>query len=191
MMSYDEFLEALGNRESGKAGYSAVNQFGYLGKYQMGEALLTDLGFYTPDGTKTNDWQNDHWTGKDGVYNKQAFLDKPAAQESAVREEMSLSWGRLKSVWHYVDHTVNGIKITISGLLAGAHLVGVSAEIKYLTSGSDQAPKDGNSVAVTSYMKQFAGYETPFSAKHHGTDALTGRGNDHVWGFGGHEVMKV
>lgn len=41
----EEWLEELAKRES-NGNYSAVNPFGYLGKYQMGEGALTDVGYY-------------------------------------------------------------------------------------------------------------------------------------------------
>ena len=45
MSSYDEFFEALGFQESSNS-YNKVNRIGYLGKYQMGESVLIDLGYY-------------------------------------------------------------------------------------------------------------------------------------------------
>ena len=124
MMSYDDFLNALGERESGSQGYSAVNSAGYLGKYQMGEGVLTDLGYYTSDGTAANDWQASHWTGKDGIHSKADFLQDHDVQETAVRAEMALKWRALDTVSQYAGQTLDGVKLTVSGLLAGAHLVG-------------------------------------------------------------------
>ncbi len=76
--TYQDFLDALGHRESG-GDYRAVNQFDYLGKYQMGEGALIDTGYYTPDGTSRNDWQKSHFTGKGGIDSKAEFLASPAA----------------------------------------------------------------------------------------------------------------
>jgi hypothetical protein len=50
MASYRDFLDALGERESG-GDYGVVNSYGYLGKYQFGELALIDVGYYTADGT--------------------------------------------------------------------------------------------------------------------------------------------
>ena len=41
-----DFNEALGARESG-GNYKSKNKYGYLGKYQVGEAALIDAGYYT------------------------------------------------------------------------------------------------------------------------------------------------
>ena len=48
---YDDFLNALGIRESG-GDYTKQNTIGYVGKYQMGEAALIDTGYYKKDSTK-------------------------------------------------------------------------------------------------------------------------------------------
>ena len=43
----EDFYNDLGARESG-GNYKAVNSFGYIGKYQMGEAAMVDAGYYKP-----------------------------------------------------------------------------------------------------------------------------------------------
>ena len=44
LKNHNKFLEDLGMRES-SGDYKAVNQYGYLGKYQFGGAALIDLGY--------------------------------------------------------------------------------------------------------------------------------------------------
>ncbi len=63
--SYDAFLNALGLRES-SGRYDVVSTYGYLGKYQMGELALIDVGYYRADGTSANDWAGP-WSGKLGA----------------------------------------------------------------------------------------------------------------------------
>lgn len=41
----NDFYNNLGARESG-GNYSSVNKYGYVGKYQMGEAAMIDAGYY-------------------------------------------------------------------------------------------------------------------------------------------------
>ena len=41
----NDFFEQLGFRES-SGNYKAINSIGYLGKYQMGEYALIDVGYY-------------------------------------------------------------------------------------------------------------------------------------------------
>jgi len=44
MSDYGSFLEGLANRES-SGDQHAINNLGYLGLYQMGEAALVDAGY--------------------------------------------------------------------------------------------------------------------------------------------------
>jgi Ca2+-binding RTX toxin-like protein len=188
--SYSSFLNALGERESG-GNYAAVNQFGYLGKYQFGELALRDLGYYTADGTSKNDWKPGFWTGKSGIDSKQEFLASHSVQETAIRDYMKLQWQYVKGAWAYEGQTLDGVKITVSGMLAGAHLVGAGNLKNYLLSGGDNAPADGNGVGVESYVKQFAGYMTPYAVDHAVAETLSGgAGKDTLNGRGGDDVLS-
>jgi hypothetical protein len=61
--TYEDFLAALIKKES-SGNYTAKNEYGYLGAYQMGESALEDAGFYIKDSTpKKNDWRGS-WTQK-------------------------------------------------------------------------------------------------------------------------------
>jgi Ca2+-binding RTX toxin-like protein len=187
--SYNAFLDALGDRES-NGNYAAENSYGYLGKYQFGELALRDVGYYTYDGTSANDWKLAYWTGKDGVDNKSEFLANHSAQESAIREYMTLQWQYVKQAWAYEGQVLDGVKITVSGILAGAHLVGAGNLNKYLLSGGDTVPTDGYGVAVETYVKQFAGYKTPFSVSHGKAEKVAGGSDDDkLYGHGGKDTL--
>lgn len=158
--SLEEFLEALGFRES-SGNYAAVNQIGYLGKYQMGDLALTDAGYYKPNSKgKSNDWSG-QFTGKDNVYSKEDFLNNPQAQENAIRAYMRKQWKYLKDngATNAVGSQINGIDITQSGLLGGAHLVGSGSMGDYVNSNGTNIPKDGNKISVEEYLKKFSGYD--------------------------------
>lgn len=188
--TYQDFLDALGQRESG-GNYRAVNQFGYLGKYQMGEGALIDTGYYTADGTAANDWQKSHFTGKGGIDSKAEFLASPAAQEAAIRSYMDKQWQYIASVQKYDGQILGGVKITISGMLAGAHLVGNGGLKTYLKSGGDDAPVDGNNVSVASYVKKFAGFATPYTVDHSIAETIVGGSHrDHLFGRGGDDRLS-
>jgi len=45
-MNYFDFSDAIRFRES-TDNYTAINQFGFIGGYQMGEMALIDAGYYT------------------------------------------------------------------------------------------------------------------------------------------------
>ncbi|RUM61236.1 MAG: hypothetical protein DSY66_02670 [Persephonella sp.] len=157
--NYIDFLRALGYRESGGR-YNIENSYGYLGKYQMGESALKDAGYYKGDPTRRNDWIGE-WTGKDGVWSKEDFLNNPRAQENAIREFHRKSWKyiRLLGLDKYVGKRIGGILITESGLLGGAHLLGAGNVKKFLKSNGRYIPRDGYGTPITEYIKKFAGYD--------------------------------
>ena len=187
--TYGAFLDALGDRESG-GDYGAVNTLGYLGKYQFGELALIDIGYYSADGTAKNDWQPGSWKGKDDVHSKADFLADPAAQESAIRAYMKLQWQYLGDARAYEGQTVHGIKITESGLLAAAHLLGAGAVRSFLESDGATVPGDAYGTPIAEYFMRFKGYDTPFAADHGGADKLSGGIRDDVLkGGGGDDVL--
>lgn len=157
--NYEDFLRALGYRESGGR-YNIENSYGYLGKYQMGEGALKDAGYYRGDPTRRNDWIG-RWTGKDGVWSKEDFLNNPRAQENAIREFHRKMWSYIRALGleRYIGKRVRGILITESGLLGGAHLLGAGNVKKFLSSGGGRVPRDGYGTPITEYIQKFGGYD--------------------------------
>jgi len=134
-MSHQQFLNDMGHRESSND-YTVVNRFGYMGKYQFGKSTLKTL--------KIN-------------VSKTEFINNPELQEYAMLELLKYNQKRLKRYIKKYDGTiVNGILVTESGLLAAAHLGGAGSVKKWFRTG--KARTDGNGVKITSYMKQFGGY---------------------------------
>ncbi|MEW5822624.1 MAG: hypothetical protein AB1782_20695 [Cyanobacteriota bacterium] len=162
---YKAFLEALGQRESGGR-YNIENRLGYIGKYQWGEAALHDAGYYNDTNYYNHDW-NGTWTDKAkkfGVESKDDFLETETCQEQAIRDYMDVQWRYMKNHGDdkYIGKTVNGVKITLSGLLAGYHLAGHSDTHAWLESGGTRAIGDGNEVLVQEYIQEFDSYFTPY-----------------------------
>ncbi|MBW4506257.1 MAG: LysM peptidoglycan-binding domain-containing protein [Scytonematopsis contorta HA4267-MV1] len=175
--SFQDMLLALGRRETGESNppYDKVNSLGFMGKYQFGEALLIDLGyyqakdnFYYGNGASKNEWKGS-WTGKDGVNSQQEFLsNKNNVQERAINEAMKLKWGVLnselaankRSVKDFIGRTQRGIVITPSGLLAAAHLRGPKAAAEMLLFDRDNPDENGTSIFT--YLSEFSGFTTPF-----------------------------
>lgn len=163
--TYDDFFEALGMRES-SGRYDAVNNLRYLGKYQMGEEALMDTRYYRQDGhQKDNKFSNQFWTGKDGVHSKTDFLNNHHAQENAVRAYAYKHWQEIKqlNLDLYVGKTVHGYYLTISGMLAGTHILGVGGLLAFIKTGLIK--EDKNKVRIVEYIEKFAGYDTPFSPR--------------------------
>ena len=118
--SSQNLKDALGKKESSN-NYKAVNQLGYIGKYQMGAAMLTDLG-YVKSGTKNRDLTNpENWTGKGGVKSKEDWLNNPKVQEAAMDDELSMNEKRLKKLGVVDSNTTEQEK---AGYLATSHLLG-------------------------------------------------------------------
>ena len=132
----NNFLDAIGFRESGNR-YDITNQWGYMGKYQFGKSTLKGLGFRV---------------------SKNEFLSNPQLQEEAM---MALLLHNKEKLQLYIDtfdgKTINGMLVTESGILAAAHLGGQGSVKRYFKNG--KVFKDGNGTKITSYMKQFSGYD--------------------------------
>lgn len=156
--SFADFLKAIAQRES-SLNPGIVNSQGYAGLFQMGTLAMTDAGYYRSNGSAVNSWGGT-FTGKNGVTSLSTFLANPDLQVKAI----TAYYGKLQSyidyygLSQYVGRTLNGTQITASGLIAGAHLVGIGSLKHYLDSGGSVIPRDGNNVPVTQYIAQFGGY---------------------------------
>ena len=132
----NRFLTDIGFRESGNR-YDITNTFGYMGKYQFGKSTLRGLGFKV---------------------SKQEFLNNPQLQEEAM---MALLLHNKEKLQKYIDvfdgETINGMYISESGILAAAHLGGQGSVKRYFKNG--KVFKDAYGTKITSYMKQFSGYD--------------------------------
>ena len=56
----------------------------------------------------------------------------------------------------YISKDIGGVRISLYGMLAAAHLVGPKAVNKYIKSNGELIAKDGNGTTVVNYMKEFA-----------------------------------
>ena len=208
--NYQDFLTALGQNELGN-NYAFVSSLGYLGRYQFGEEALKATGFYNGDATSAIDFVGS-WSplaATFGVFDKAEFLSSPAAQDAAAAAWFvkigadidGLDLGR------FAGQSIDGINITTSGLLAGAHLVGVWALRDFLQSGGSIDTTDGYGTPVSQYVQRFGGFETPITLKDApatgapvagagqpigtaGDDTLTGgSGPNYIRGEGGNDLI--
>lgn len=132
----NRFLTDIGFRESGNR-YDITNTWGYMGKYQFGKSTLKGLGFEVT---------------------RKEFLNNPQLQEEAM---MALLLHNKEKLQTYIDtfdgQTINGMYISESGILAAAHLGGQGSVKRYFKNG--KVFKDAYGTKITSYMKQFSGYD--------------------------------
>ncbi|UWR47506.1 calcium-binding protein [Phaeobacter inhibens] len=158
--------------------YHSTNSLGFVG-YQFGEALLIDLGYYRDDvyylgGDTINRWDGT-WTGKNGVNSLDDFKTH-AAQDTAINEAFGYNFEMLthylgqqgRSIADYVGETVsyrdvNGamvdVTLSLTGLMAAAHLRGASGLATLLL--SDTASTDEYGTSILKYVKDFGGYDSP------------------------------
>lgn len=181
--SFTDLLEALGEFESGLPSgdlnqYRVENSLGLVGKYQFSESLCIDLGYYRAKiyyghGADKNYWQGT-WTGKKGIDSKSKFQNSPDIQEFAIREAFKLNWERInsslkgkgKAINDYIgqqktfkDNEVSKtITITLSGILAAAHLRGPYGVAELLL--KTQAFYDEYAISILRYMEKYGSYDT-------------------------------
>lgn len=136
---YKEFKNALGFRESTN-NYKAVSRSGnYWGMYQFGEIARREVNVDV---------------------DRVTFVSDSLVQERALYKLLCRNYGYLKDeINQYGGSTINGIKITKSGILASAHLVGNGAVKKYLHSGGEIITLDGNRTSLEEYMEEFGHYQ--------------------------------
>jgi hypothetical protein len=137
---YTAFKEAVGFKES-RGDYQVINQFGYLGKYQFGKSTLSMIG----------------------IYDTQKFLNSPEMQEAAFYANAARNkWVLRNYIEKYSGKTINGVKITESGILAAAHLGGAGSVKRYLRSGGTRYFSDAFGSTISHYLNRFKGYNTDF-----------------------------
>ncbi len=210
--NFNDFLAALRLKESG-GNYAAVNSLGYLGAYQFGEAALVDLGVVTRDANPYDNHFNGSFTGIFGINSVTDFLSNPTAQDSLAVSWFDMLWQRVQylGLADYASQTLNGIAITKTGMLAGAHLLGAGGLQRFLDSGATLPLTDGYGTRIGDYLKWFSTYRAPARyddglnlantlkggsgrdrlAGHAGGDLLIGKGGpDRLLGGGGHDVLK-
>lgn len=180
--SFLDLLEALGEFKSGLLKenpnqYQVENTLGFIGKYQFGEPLLIDLGYYKASvyygrGADKNYWRAT-WTGKKGIDSKSKFLSSSDVQEFAIREAFALNWSRIndrlrgqgKSIEDYLGQNKTfddggvskTITINISGIVAAAHLRGPYGVANLLL--KDRVSHDEFSTSILRYMNEYGGYD--------------------------------
>lgn len=149
MKGFEEFKEALKKRESGN-NYRIINKYGFLGAYQFGKPRLYDLGY------SVNGWKPKNKPEKQFISTEE-FLNNEELQDKLFFTHIE----RLKNYFNrrysdYFDTVIMGIKITLSGLVAGAHLKGAGGVARFLQ-GKDNA--DALGTKVSEYIELFSGYD--------------------------------
>ncbi len=151
-----------------------------MGAYQMGWAALQDAGFVSAPG----DWTA--LANSYGVNSTQSFLNTPLAQDMAFQNFAQRLYTYLQNIvsvaaknkagvnidinaLQYVGQTIDGVYITLDGLIAGASLVGAVGVGEFLVTNGAYVPTDGNTTPITEYLSDFSNYNFSFTSKYSGT----------------------
>ncbi|MDE1151160.1 MAG: thrombospondin type 3 repeat-containing protein [Micavibrio sp.] len=175
--SFDDWLKVVAARESsGRAGI--CNSIGFCGLYQMGRSALIDAGCISASSgaQQHNSTQSGYvWVGC-GTSSMAGFLACESCQKTAITNYQSKQWSYLgSSVQALACTDYKGTKLTPSGLLAGAHLVGAGGVRCWLglqacthpPAASNirlcgGVPCDASGTLITEYVNKMGGYDTPF-----------------------------
>ncbi len=131
-----ELMDAIGELES-NGRYDVVNRFGFMGKYQFSPRTLRHLGYNVT---------------------REQFLNSPQLQDSAMVQYLRDNYTNLRHhimVYGYTTH--NGIYLTPSSILAGAHFAGARGMKRFLE--NNIGTTDSNGMTITRYMERFTDYE--------------------------------
>lgn len=135
-LTVKEFKNRLAEIETGnhRNAYSLVNKFGYSGKYQLSRRYIARYA------------RTDYRT----------FIDTPWVQEITMNR---LCVYYLQSIdnWQwdcYVGSNINGITVTLEGLMAGYHQHPLALK-KWLESDGEIDMTDGNRFPVSGFVKHF------------------------------------
>lgn len=139
---FNLFAEHLGLKESGD-NWRSINQINCIGKWQFSPKTLKHLGY--------------------GHISPSLFATSPDlfpedVQYQALIALVKSNENALKDYFHYIGQTIDGVLITKSGLLAGAHLGGPVSVKLWLTTGGKVNRADANNTSVKHYLKEFQGY---------------------------------
>lgn len=197
--TYAEFLDALGQRESSDD-YQLINN-GFLGRYQISELVLVygstipELDYYNLDDDPGDNDYNGTWTGLDGVESLDDFLNNEEAQDNLIRAwfDNLLEIFDSEGILHYAGQVFDNIEISLTGMLAGAHLVGYPALIEWLESDKSSAPEDANGTSLTEYLDLFSPYATEEEVAIDRSGAATYNGSpgaDTLFGGGGNDTLN-
>lgn len=135
------FIDQLRAKES--PDWTVINEIGCMGWFQFSPATLRSMGYgyITPERFK-----------------KDPGIFPPEMQVSVLKELIRLNEATLKNYMSYIGVEINGVMITRSGLIAGAHLGGAGGVIEYLTSFGNTNNSDMFNTSIQDYISNFQGF---------------------------------
>lgn len=141
---YQDYMDKMAYLES-RGDYDVVNRFGYMGKYQFGSQTLKSLV------------KKGYLNASKNEIKRKNFIKNRELQERAM---MALTEHNIQvlsnyKLLQYEDTVIDGVKVTLEGMLAAAHLRGPNAVKRFVRSNGRINLTDGNGTSVKDYIKQF------------------------------------
>ena len=135
----EEFQEALKESES-SGNYSVVNTEGYMGAYQFGKARLDDYKKETGE-----EFDNKTFIKDKDLQDKVFEWHTNNIQKYITKNKLD----------KYIGKEINGVPVTLNGLIAVAHLGGNYGMKKFLQSNGEYNPSDSVGTSLTDYLNKF------------------------------------
>jgi hypothetical protein len=141
-LEFECFINHLGLKESNN-NWKIVSTSNCIGEWQFSYSTLEYLGY--------------------GHITPERFRDDPNIfprylQKQVLRTLMDINIGSLVPYEKYIGTSINHIKITKAGLLAGLHLGGIVSVKNFLTSHGVIDPKDLYGTKTSDYIREFGIY---------------------------------
>jgi hypothetical protein len=140
---FSRFINDLGSRESGN-NWLSINRIGCFGEWQFDESTLQYLGYRKI-------------TLKKFKSNPEIFPRE--LQLKALKTLIKVNLTFLMDYEHFIGDSINGIRITKSGMIAASHLGGAGSLQKFLNSNGRINKKDILGTSIYDYLKRFSSYD--------------------------------
>jgi hypothetical protein len=141
--------------------YNVANEFGYVGKYQMGRIAFRDIGYSEGwiDTVRASIYTVENSKGRKLYYFDTTFFP-PAEQELAICKYFHKIEKRYlrKDIEKYVGKTIDGVYITKAGIL-GASMLGCGYVDKFLKRKGKTNSTDAYGTSVKSRLVMFEDVE--------------------------------
>ncbi len=142
-LEFLRFINDLGYSESGN-NWLSVNTIGCFGEWQFAESTLRYLGFRKITLKK---------------FKSDPFIFPRELQIGALRALIRVNLIYLKDYEQYIGHSIRGIKITKSGMIAAAHLGGAGSLMKFIDTRGRINARDLFGTSISDYLKNFSSYD--------------------------------
>ena len=151
---FERFLTHLAFKES-SGNWTIYNRWGYLGLYQIGYAARKDIGY-----GHIKFWE----------FVQDPYIFPVETQQEAVYHLIQHNVKRMQpysSKYYLLLYSIdgmeiNGVKLTLAGMIAGAHLAGAYGMKRYIETRGKFNPRDALGTYLSDYVQEFANYNLNF-----------------------------